>query len=258
MSSQYFLVIFTSYVCTFAVLPTQILELTSISQKEAIPIKVVEVAQYIPPADIGVPDGRSSGGSRGGKCELDESIPGPPLSALVPAEGQWRLTVEGRPEFFVYIPQSSAQTAEFVLKDANQKNVYRTTFPLSGKAEIIRIILPQNVSALERGKKYYWYFTVFCNSQNRRSNPFISEWIQRTEIKSPNAVQIEKASLLDRANFYAKNGIWHDALTTLAESRRQNPNDATLVNEWKKLLESAGLQEFSNVPITLLNLEKPQ
>lgn len=243
------------FVFAFAVLPNQILALTTVDQKEAIPIKVMEVAQYQPPTDRGAPSGTVSGGTRGGKCELDKNIPGPPLSALVPANDKWRLTVEEKPEFFVYIPQSSAQTAEFVLKDENQKNVYRTSFPISSKAEIIRITLPKNVAALEIGKSYYWYFTVFCNTQNRSRNPFVNEWIQRTEINSPNAAQLEKASLRDRFNLYAKNGIWYDAVATLAQLRRETPNDATLVNEWKKLLESAGLQDFSDFPVTLTELE---
>ncbi|MBE9229682.1 DUF928 domain-containing protein [Phormidium sp. LEGE 05292] len=254
MSSQNFLVIFTSCICAYAVVPTQILALTTLDQKEGIQLKVMEVAQYNP-KDRGAPSQTGSGGTRGGKCELDKNISGPPLSALVPANDKSRLTVEGKPEFFVYVPQSSAQTAEFVLKDENRKNVYSTTFPISGKAEIIRISLPTNVPALEKEKKYYWYFTVFCNTQNRSRNPFITEWIQRTEINSPNAAQVVKASLLDRSKFYAENSIWHDAVATLAESRRQNPNDATLVNEWKKLLDSAGLQDFSDLPITLISLE---
>lgn len=255
MISQNFLVVFTSYVCAYAVLPTQILALITVDQKQAIPINVIEVAQYKPPRGMGVPRETASGGTRGGKCELDKNIPGPPLSALVPANDKWRLTVEEKPEFFVYIPQSSAQKAEFVLKDANQKNIYRSSFPISGKAEIIRITLPKNVAALEKDKKYYWYFTVFCNTQNRSRNPFISEWIQRTEINLPNATQVIKASLRDRSKFYSENGIWHEALTTLAQLRRENPNDATIASEWKKLLESAGLQEFSDLPVALISLE---
>lgn len=255
MSSQNFLVIFTSYICAYAVLPTQILALTTLDQKEAIPIKLMEVAQYKPPRGMGAPRETASGGTRGGKCEVDKNIPGPPLRALVPANDKWRLTVGEKPEFFVYIPQSSAQTAEFVLKDENQKNIYRTNFLISGKAEIIRISLPKNLANLEKGKKYFWYFTIFCNTQNRRNNPFITEWIQRTEINSLNAAQLEKASLLDRSKFYSENGIWHEALTTLAELRRENSNDATITSEWKKLLESAGLQEFSDLPITLISLE---
>lgn len=48
MSSQNFLVIFTSCICAYAVLPTQILALTTIGQKEAIPFKLMEIAQYKP------------------------------------------------------------------------------------------------------------------------------------------------------------------------------------------------------------------
>ncbi|MFB2898413.1 DUF928 domain-containing protein [Aerosakkonemataceae cyanobacterium BLCC-F50] len=254
MNNQNFLLIFTSYLCAIAVFPTQILALTTIGQKEAISPKGMEIAEY-KPRDRGVPSQTASGASRGGKCEQDNNIPGPPLSALVPANDTSRLTVEGKPDFFVYIPQSSAQMAEFVLKDENQKNLYRTTFPISGKAEIVEITLPNNVYPLEKNQKYYWYFTVFCNTQNRSRNPFINESIERTEINSPNAAQVEKASLRDRSNFYAENGIWHDAVANLAQLRRQTPNDATLVNEWKKLLQSAGLEEFSDFPVTLAKLE---
>ena len=255
MSYQKLLVILTSYFCAFAVLPTQMLALTTVGQKETNTKNIIEVAEYKPPTNIGSPPDTAAGGTRGTKCPQDRNISGPPLTALVPANDKWRLTVEGQPQFFVYLPQSSAKRAEFVLKAPNQKDVYRKSFPISGKAEIIGISLPKNVAALEKGKDYKWFFTILCDSQDRSRNPFVSELIRKQELDSSLAARVQKASLRDRSKLYAENGIWHDAVATLAELRRGSPNDATLVNEWKTLLQSAGLQEFSNVPITLTNLE---
>jgi hypothetical protein len=49
---------------------------------------------------------------------------------------------------------------------------------------------------------------------------------------------------------YAENGIWHDALTQLAQLRRSHPQAKNFRNDWQKLLTDIGLEELANKPIT--------
>ncbi|MCL1465104.1 DUF928 domain-containing protein [Argonema galeatum] len=222
------------------------------------PPEAIEVAEYVPPKGLGVPP-TGGGGTRGGSCSQDKENTGLPLTALMPAlessGDNWGLTVEANPQIFVYVPNTSARTVELALKDEDEKDVYRTNLPISGEAEIVSLTLPKNSVNLEVGKSYHWYFSIICNSKNRRRDVSVDGWTKRVEMDSTLA-QIEKATPRDRANLYAKNGIWHEALASLSQLQRENPNDSALAEDWKKLLESAGLKEFDRFPVTLINVER--
>ena len=48
---------------------------------------------------------------------------------------------------------------------------------------------------------------------------------------------------------YAKKGIWHDALTDLAERRRDKPQDPKLEEDWKILLKAVQLEDLAEEPM---------
>lgn len=220
-------------------------------------VNVNQVAQFVPPRGMSGPRSTAGGGTRGNSCSNTQENSGLQLTALVPtlpASNNWAATVAANPQFFVYLPKSSAKKAEFVLKDAAQNDIYRASFPISGQAEIIELRLPKTTS-LDVGKQYSWYFTLFCNSLDRSQNAFTNSWSLRTELNSALAAKINQAQPIERYKLYAQNGIWHEAVATLAEERRKNPNDSTLATEWKKLLESAGIKNLIDAPFTLIQLE---
>lgn len=218
-----------------------------------------QVAQYKPPQGLGAPNITAGGGSRS-ICEEEPQHKEDFLTALIPKlskDNNWALTLESNPDFFVYVPKTIARTAEFTIRDQDDAtDIYRTKINISGEAGIININLPQNVAQLEVGKNYRWYFSLKCDPQNRRKDAYVQGWITRIEPNSLNATlasQLQKATLRDRYKLYAENGIWYEALASLIELRREEPNDTTLTNEWKKFLESAGLSELANFPITQLS-----
>jgi len=230
----------------------QTLGLTTINKTEAI-TNSNQLAQYRPPRGMGSPGQTASGGTRDLRCPQDKEIAGPYLTALMPNDNSNdnpALMVDSNPKFFIYLPKTAAKKAEFVLKDESRKDVYRKSFSLSGEAGIIEVQLPPNTS-LQIGKKYNWYFTMFCNPQDRGQSVFINAWSQKTELDSALAAKIQQAAPEKCANLYAQNGIWHEAVAILAEERRKKPNDPALADEWKKLLESAGVQKIGDVPFTL-------
>ena len=48
---------------------------------------------------------------------------------------------------------------------------------------------------------------------------------------------------------YAANGIWYETLATLADLRRQSPDDAKLTAQWMQLLQSQKLDPIANQPL---------
>ncbi|WP_348244518.1 DUF928 domain-containing protein [Leptolyngbya sp. DQ-M1] len=58
---------------------------------------------------------------------------------------------------------------------------------------------------------------------------------------SPNpslSQQIQQAEFRQKVRLYAENGIWFDAVATLAEARSVNPKDAELAKDWEQLLQA--------------------
>lgn len=217
-----------------------------------------QMAQYQPPGNLGKPQ-TAGGGTRGtSKCPLDAELPNPqpPLTPLMPLLapniGSVGLTVSEHPEFFVYVPETSAKSAEFILIDEEDNDIYQTSLPLSGEAGIVSVSLPEDQPPLEADKNYRWFFAVICDPQNRFDELVVDGWTQRREIDEDLAAKLErKTRPSDRSFIYAQNGIWHDALSILAaEIRQGNSNDLAMV-KWKQLLESAGLNKVTEVPLLL-------
>ncbi|MBD2041066.1 DUF928 domain-containing protein [Microcoleus sp. FACHB-672] len=249
----FLLVIFNTLTINF--IPSHALALLSLSQGKALPSKTIEVADYKPPKGIGTPE-TVGGGTRGGKCEQDEKSAVPLLTALmpdlIPDTAEFGVTVSESPQFFVYLPETSARKAEFVLKDENEKDLYRSEdIPISGQSSIVSVSLPKEQIKLEPGKNYHWYFSVICNPDNRRKDIFVEGWTQHTEMSLEVASQIQKAAPQERAKLYAEAGIWHEAVATLAELRRETPDDPALAQEWQTLLESAGLKQMAELSVDL-------
>ena len=195
-------------------------------------------AQFKPP-NLGAPRTTAGGAVRSGSC-LTEKMS---LMALVPPT-KIALTTEAHPTFFFYLPKTVAQSAEFVLKDVDDKDVYRAKVPLS-KTGLVSFRLPEDAPALEEGKDYQWYFNVICKPSDRLQDSFITAWVQRVKPNETLAQSLKTAATRQRPNLFAQAGIWQDTLTTLAELRRANPTDASLMSEWDALLKSQGLSQVA-------------
>lgn len=207
-----------------------------------------QVAQYRPPSNLGKPP-TTGGGTRGDRCAASETQSTQPLTALMPRlspDGDMGLTVSAHPDFFIYVPSTSAKQAEFVVRDEAWNDIYRTTVNISGEEEIIKVSIPQSNQGLELGQNYRWHFALVCPENNRGivNEIAIEGWTQRSELNPAIAAQLETASPRDQIQIYAQNGIWHEALSTLAELIQQSPKDANFMENWHQLLESAGLGEF--------------
>jgi len=217
------------------------------------------LAQFKPP-DFGTPRTTAGGATRSDSCAVGQT----PLTALVPVpkkgSGPLGLTIQERPSFFLYLPKTSAQTAEFTLVDADFNDVYRTMIPLSGQIGVVQFQLPPDAPPLEVGKMYQWFFNIVCEPRDRLRDAFVSAWIQRVEPDSALVGALSKATPRQRPNVYAQAGIWQDTLEALSELRQTQPMDVSLTSEWTNLLKSVGLEKISGGPPIKqlsLNSQKP-
>ena len=231
-------------------------------------------AQYNPPADLGLPNRREPGGTRGA-CPaalpaadinglnisaLPVSLPDDPategsvvtafngtvnsdlsLTPLMPQDNHFGQTVSPYPTFYWYVPEVTAQAAEFVLMDESDNEIYTVKFQLepTDQGGLIRLSLPESagLAPLEIDQNYHWYFSLICDEFDRGTDIFTDGWVRRVE---------EPDLPLMTANDYAQAGIWFEALEILAEEQRLEA-DGVLNPEWRSLLESVGLGEFVEV-----------
>ena len=64
------------------------------------------------------------------------------------------------------------------------------------------------------------------------------------------ANSLKQATPVQQVALYAEQGMWHDALTNLAQLRLAQPQDASLLTQWTSLLNSEKLDSFASYPIT--------
>lgn len=207
------------------------------------------VAQEFEPSDQGLPGRREGGGTRGG-CLAPASAQPHSLTAIIP-NTNLGLTVTEYPSFFWYVPQNAAAAAEFVLLDQANTEIYKTVLPISQQAGVLSLSLPADgsVPALEVGKSYRWYFSLICDPLDRSADSFTSGWIQRTEPSSTLSQKLTTAAAEEKPVIYADAGIWYEAVASLIELRRAQPQNPKVLTQWQTLLQSVGLEEIANQPL---------
>lgn len=209
---------------------------------------VANAQTYQPSSSIGLPGRREGGGTRGSCASSAHQ-----LTAIAP-EQNFGYTTDSFPTLHWYVPEFSQQTAEFVLYTEEGTEVYATSFVIDGPEGIVSLSLPEyaNLPPLALGQKYRWQFSVICQGESGSvpSISFTEGWIERTELDATLNAQLEQASELEKATLLAENGIWFDAVDTLAQLRRERalPVAISVIVEqaWQTLLGSVGLAEIAD------------
>ncbi len=70
--------------------------------------------------------------------------------------------------------------------------------------------------------------------------------MQRINPNPQLANSLKQATLLQQVALYAENGIWDDALNSLAEIYLTQPKKAALATEWTSLLKSVDLENLAH------------
>jgi len=209
------------------------------------PILVSQNVNFQPP-DVTAPGNRQGGTHRGGKL----CPPGLSITPLIP-ESNIGLTLADSPTFFVYVPQTSAEI-EFILLTENGKDiVYETKFKVD-KPGIVGISVPAEIDSkksVEVGKRYEWSFSMVCDPQDRSADLVVQGFVQRIEPQPTLQRDLANTDAMSRLNVYAQNGLWYETLATLAELRRQSPENSMLAGQWTQLLQSQGLDSIAAQPL---------
>lgn len=211
-----------------------------------------------PPPNIGAPGQRFAGGSRGCVNVVQNTQSQKRLTALVPEYSGSQLvlglTTQVRPTFWFYVPYNSSSVyAKLVLEDELNQTIYKT--PLTATPGVVSVSLPSTSSALKIGKRYHWYFNIYCQQDNQFLTSVEGD-VQLLALNPTLGSQLDKATLQQQVALYAANGIWYEAVTTLANLRRSYPQDTNLASDWASLLESVFLQNIAAEPI--VDCCKPQ
>lgn len=211
----------------------------------------LRLSQAFRPPNRGAPL-TTAGGATRGTCFAPDRL----LVSLMPKQ-QLGLTLAERPTFFWYIPATTARRADFLLLGDNDSQiVYEGSLSLPETPGIISFTLPADAPALQVGKSYHWFLTIACNPTGANGNPSVEGWVERVKPDTALAQSLKKATLKDRPALYARAGIWHDALKSLAELRRTAPKAPQTQSSWAELLRSVGLTEITQEP--LIDCCKPQ
>lgn len=202
-------------------------------------IRTEKVGRFVPPPlpDEGAPRGRRKGAaSRTAlrSCPLKVFN----LTALVPEiekNKPWGLTFAEHPTFWVFIPAMPVEvrSAEFVLQDEEDRDVYRTQLVLPATSGIIKINLPDLPQySLEIDKSYRWTFKIFCDQQNPYYYVSVDGIVKRVSQNSNNV-----------------NSVWYDILSDLANRRLAAPEDIQLRDDWAQLMRQIDLEELSQAEL---------
>lgn len=174
-----------------------------------------------------------SGGRRGtpfAACALDNDQPDPAITLLVP-DGGVSLTTEAKPTLSWFLETEQMVDMEFTLAHPDSATPIYTKRVQSGTG-LVEVSLPDS-AALEEGVPYRW--TVFVDCEGGDYTIHARSFVERM---SANGMFTDSASSLERANAYAANGIWYDALNTLVSAYRQEGEMTTLL-EIRELLRQA-------------------
>jgi hypothetical protein len=170
------------------------------------------------------------------------------VKAVIPATNTG-LTVASHPSIFVYVPQTNAQNGFFSIQDEESNYFYQTTIPLPKQSGVIEVHLSDEVPALEVGKNYKWSLAMICRQYLEADSPFVTGWIRRVEPnKAISNISSSQVSL-DMLNKLAADGIWYDAVSTMAKLRQLHPNNRNLVVSWQRLLEHSELSAIAYEPL---------
>jgi hypothetical protein len=178
----------------------------------------------------GAPTGTVGGAVRGKK----------PLAIL--PETNLGLTASNSPVIFVYVPENKAVLAELTLGDQDQKEIYRTSLPVSQQEGILMLKLPEEVN-LSVEKQYNWRFSLVSN-HNDLKRLSTGGWLEKVaQNKNITDAQSKEIETWKGINLLAEEGLWYDTLEQLALLHLENPEDEQIKLEWTELLKSVGLEQ---------------
>lgn len=205
------------------------------------------LGEYIPPP----PQNQESvaqirthgGGSRG----CDRSMPPKSLTMIVPQDGIAHQTTMSRPQFFVAIDTIPQGNLQFTLIEPGVAKPLVDRKMAVNRRGIWQIELPKEVS-LETGKIYLWNLVFFCADGGEQSaEQLVRAAVKRVPISPQLSQKLEQTSQLEeKAQTFAMEGIWYDALLFAKQSHS--------TNYWQQLLNGVNLNHLEHKSFVMVKL----
>jgi Domain of Unknown Function (DUF928) len=160
----------------------------------------------------------------------------------------WGQTTKSHPTLWFFIPSAPPGTElVFSLQDREEQDIYRSSITTPTQPGVISIQLPSGQPPLQLGRDYRWTLTARVPCDNDEpTRVHVDGWISRVNL----AVGAKDSYT------YATQGIWYDAVTSLAQERLQEPNDPDLKQEWIDLLKLVNLNQIADRPLLKHNFRK--
>jgi hypothetical protein len=155
-------------------------------------------------------------------------------------------TATATPTFWFYVPEierSQKVKVEFVLRDDSDRLIQETTLTTTGQAGIMSFPLPTTATfqGLKPDRTYRWYLSIVYDPLHREYDDVVEGWIQRVPSTPELAQKLAKATPLKKVELYREAGLWYEALSLLAQLKRDRPDDATVSALWTEFLQSIDL-----------------
>lgn len=211
-----------------------------------------------PPPDIGTPgQRRADAGGRPQGCKQADR----PLTAVVPvyaaagSEVVWSVTVSQQPTFWFYVPYASpSASGEFVLENPVTKQQTIQKVALAAKPGIMQVPLENTAASLAVGQPYHWYFNVYCQRTPDDPDGSVEGNVTRQRPNPAMSQPVNQPNLPQQVAAFAKQGVWHEALTAAAVLHCAHPENSA----WTDLLRAIGLGELASEPIVSCQNSSPR
>ena len=151
-------------------------------------------------------------------------------------------TVSAQPTFLWHLSGDSNLDLEFILTDtAQEEPLFKQRFA-QPKAGFTEFKLPPTIKLLP-GRQYLWSVRLLCSTTDMAANPTAQGFITYRVAASGLVRQLEAAtSATQRAEIYAQQGLWYDALGALWAAYRANPSDTAARQTFFSLLQQMGYE----------------
>jgi hypothetical protein len=202
------------------------------------------------PKDRGAPTQRSAGASR--DCAATELptvalVPEYPTTPKANKAPVWGLTSAEKPTLWVSTALGAAdiQAMHLVILSPEGMTLREKALPVPLQPSVFAVALDH---PLQAGDRYQWSIAIQpkCNPEKLE---FISGWVERRALSPLLQDRLGKRPPEDQARFYARRGLWYDALNAIAQARLQQPTDGQLIQDWQQLLGAIALPQYSGQPL---------
>ena len=211
-----------------------------LQKNENAPRKSRGLPNYKPPKR-GAPGGRVGGGTRG-----DHEAN---LTVEVLAPGKVRgLTSHDLPELYWYISKPTKVPIEFTLIDeAAIEPLVETQLPQPAKSGIQRVRLSDFGIHLTEDKMYRWSIAL-VGDKDRRSKDIVAG--ARIQHALESEIPTKKLAGVDpfhAAFINAESGLWYDALASISQAIKSDPEQSHYHDVRAALLDQVGLGVIANI-----------